>query len=218
MFEDLIPTNQFAFVHGTFPGAVNVILKDGYLRPSKVTGNEGYDVFDSVFMGFVSPNNKAPVDSLYNYELILILKPEIYKDYKHLCHFNTDWKYGKIDDKTTFYKDFPEYTEDENLQLNLNNLDIVMKDDKKAFRKKHKIGPNYDRTLNRNELVVKDSIPIDKYLIGIISGLKKNKLNSERLNNVKLNNPKYKDYWVNDNPELQKYVEKYMDFKKFKIN
>jgi hypothetical protein len=214
MIEGLTPTNQFAFVHGT--NKINSILKDGYLHPSELTGVENFLLSDSVFMGFVSPKNKAPVDFLYKHEFILILKPEIYRDYKDMCFFNNNWNWGKINEETVYYKDFEKYTEDDVLQYNLNYLDIVMKDKRNksnlSSSLKYKKIVKYSSS-QRNELVVKSSIPLDKYLIGILTGQLKRY--TPVINNAKKENPKYKDYWVSDNPELQKYVEKYVSLKKF---
>lgn len=208
MIIDIIPTNDFAFVHSTMMYSVDKILKDGYLHPSKVTENENFISSDSVFMGFLSPNNKAPVDNFYKYEVLYILKPEIYKDYKDVCFFNDNWNYGEVSENTVYYKDFDEYTEDEVLQLNLNNLDIVMKDKKKNTT------PPFPE---RSELVVRSSISLDKYLIGIINGYTDKKF-VEYINEVKINNPKYKEFWINDNPKLQKSVEKYVNLKKFRMS
>lgn len=188
---------KYAFNHVTGFSEADSILKSEYLIPNSIMYEDG---FDSVFLGFTSSNNKMPLDSsMYKDGITFIFSYKLYKNFKDVEYFNLDWNFGKITNNTIYYNS------KQDLPDNLYYLDFLMN-----YKKKK------NKTDGRNELVIRDSIPLDKYLIGII--YKENKKYMKIIDKIKKDNPKYKDYWLNDNPFLRDKLKNLIDFKKFGLN
>jgi hypothetical protein len=204
--EKLRHIDEYAFIHSfDTPWKLKSILEDEYLKSAKSMESEGqYGMeFDSVFLSLVYPENKLPLDPFYDSEIFLLFDAKLYEDFSEVSHFSDDWHWGKfIEDHSYKYQKFTEV--DNSLQLNLNYLELIMKDKKKI---------NRTPINGRNELVVKNDISLDKYLIGIVYS--KNYPLIEELEKYKEKYPKYKNLWIDKN-NIDKY-KNYIDIRKIKI-
>lgn len=169
-FSELKSNDSYAFIHQTKNEEITKILNDGYILSSSETGilGEGYEGEDYfVFLSLVVPNDKIKPHIFSNIYSILIFDPQLYIDYgmKDLCHFTLGWRYGNISpDETVFFNnlkdtDYKDVSDELKLKLNLNYLDLCIN------AKRDKIDNGPPNVFNhKNELVVYEKIPIDKYL------------------------------------------------------
>jgi len=173
--SELKSNDSYAFIHQTKNEKITKILNDGYIFSSSETGilGEGYEGEDYfVFLSLVVPNDKIKPHIFSNTYSILIFDPQMYMDYgmKNLCHFTLGWNYGNISpNKTTFFNnlkdtDYKDVSDELKLKLNLNYLNLCV-DNLGISGKRDRIDNDVPDVFNhKNELVVYEKIPIDKYL------------------------------------------------------
>lgn len=164
-FPDLYSVSDFVLSHYTTRYVLESILKSGYLKfcNSEDPGTENLGCFDEdigTFYSLITPDNKLNVKVSIGskYKVYLLFSPKLLKDYNN--HYSPTWVYGEIVEGSYVYTRFPEYTENQNLQLNLNHMNLLLRENRYS-----------DTTINNiHEINVSDNvyIPLDKYLVGIL--------------------------------------------------
>jgi len=209
-YPDLHPVNNYVLSHVTYKDNLEKILESGYLKACETNDDEDDDYIEEendddfvcsangTFYSLIAPTNKIKIKKLERRYIrpnfvILLFKPEILKEYESL--FNPSWNYGNITDKTHLYTRFPEFNEEQNLQLNLRYMEYLIYHSKYGY---HPMTGNILHEVNVYE--VKD-IPLDKYLVGIyipeeVSGIEIREIKKKypQYNFITQKWDKFKDY------------------------